>query len=44
MEAALAGNFNVIGVGNPALKNVVTHYLNDLTEFSIDNYAQLIRN
>ncbi|MEY3085210.1 MAG: hypothetical protein RL037_1390 [Bacteroidota bacterium] len=44
VEAALAGNFNVIGVGNPALKNLVTHYLNDLTEFSIDNYAQLIRN
>ena len=42
VEAAKAGGFTVIGVGNPTLKNQADFYLDDLTQFRLENYAKLI--
>ena len=35
IEAAKAGGFKVIAVGNPNIKSYADDYLNDLTEFKL---------
>lgn len=37
--AAKSGGFFVVGVGNPTISNSVDLFLNDLTEFRIEDYA-----
>ena len=39
VAAAKAGGFMTIGVGNPSLLNIVDVYVNDLTEFRLEEYA-----
>jgi len=39
VKAAKDGGFMTIGVGNPMLKGVADVYLNELTEFRLDEYA-----
>ncbi|MEN9700461.1 MAG: beta-phosphoglucomutase [Bacteroidota bacterium] len=39
VQAALAGGFKVVGVGNPHISQLATYYYNDLTEFSLTNHA-----
>lgn len=42
IQAAKSGNFTAIGVGNPNLINEAHFYLDDLTQFSLEDYAKLI--
>jgi beta-phosphoglucomutase len=42
IQAAKSGNFTAIGVGNPNLKNEAHFYLDDLTQFRLEDYAKLI--
>jgi beta-phosphoglucomutase len=39
IQAAKAGGFLDIGVGNPEIKKQATKYYNDLTEFRLEDYA-----
>ena len=39
VKAAKDGGFIAIGVGNPMLKGIADVYLNELTEFRLDEYA-----
>lgn len=39
VQAAKAGGFTAIGVGNPALMDFVDSYLPNLNEFSLEEYA-----
>ena len=39
IQAAKAGGFFDIGVGNPEVKEIATKYYNDLTEFRLEDYA-----
>jgi beta-phosphoglucomutase len=39
VKAAKDGGFMAIGVGNPMLKGVADVYLNELTEFRLEDYA-----
>lgn len=39
VQAAKAGGFKAIGVGNPALMDFVDSYLPNLNEFSLEEYA-----
>ncbi len=39
IAAAKAGGFTAVGVGNPHIANMADIYLNDLTEFRVEQYA-----
>lgn len=39
IAAAKSGGFTAVGVGNPNIKNLADIYLNDLTEFRVDEHA-----
>jgi beta-phosphoglucomutase len=39
IAAAKAGGFTAVGVGNPNIANIADLYLNDLTEFRVEQYA-----
>ena len=39
IAAAKAGGFTAVGVGNPHIADIVDIYLNDLTEFRVEQYA-----
>jgi beta-phosphoglucomutase len=39
IKAAKEGRFIAIGVGNPTLKNETHYYLDDLTQFRLEDYA-----
>jgi beta-phosphoglucomutase len=39
IAAAKAGGFIAVGVGNPHIAAVADIYLNDLTEFRVEQYA-----
>jgi beta-phosphoglucomutase len=39
IQAAKAGGFLDIGVGNPEVKEIATKYYNNLTEFRLEEYA-----
>jgi beta-phosphoglucomutase len=39
IQAARAGGFLDIGVGNPEVKEIATKYYNNLTEFRLEDYA-----
>lgn len=39
IQAAKAGGFKAIGVGNPAIKELADIYLDDLTAFNLEMYA-----
>lgn len=39
IQAAKAGGFTAVGVGNPEVKELATIYFNDLTEFRLEDYA-----
>jgi beta-phosphoglucomutase len=39
IQAAKAGDFLDIGVGNPEVKEIATKYYNNLTEFRLEDYA-----
>jgi beta-phosphoglucomutase len=39
IQAAKAGGFLDIGVGNPEVKEIATKYYNNLTEFRLEDYA-----
>jgi beta-phosphoglucomutase len=39
IAAAKAGGFTAVGVGNPHIANQADIYLNDLTEFRVEQYA-----
>jgi beta-phosphoglucomutase len=39
IEAAISGGFHVFGVGNPEIKGLIKNYLNDLTEFRLEEHA-----
>ena len=42
IEAAKDGGFIAFGVGNPSLKPFANYYLDDLTQFKLDDDAKLI--
>lgn len=42
VQAAKAGGFTAIGVGNLALMDFVDRYLSNLNEFSLEEYAKLV--
>ena len=39
IAAAKAGGFTAVGVGNPHIADIADIYLNDLTEFRVEQYA-----
>ncbi|MBM3917547.1 MAG: beta-phosphoglucomutase [Sphingomonadales bacterium] len=39
IAAAQAGGFTAVGVGNPNIANIADIYMNDLTEFRVEQYA-----
>lgn len=39
IAAAKAGGFKAVGVGNPNIANIADIYMNDLTEFRVEQYA-----
>ena len=39
IQAAKAGGFTAIGVGNPHVKESADVYINDLTEFNLEEYV-----
>jgi beta-phosphoglucomutase len=39
IAAAKAGGFTAVGVGNPHIADQADIYLNDLTEFRVEQYA-----
>lgn len=39
IAAAKAGGFTTVGVGNPHIADIADIYLNDLTEFRVEQYA-----
>ncbi len=39
IQAAKEGNFTTVAVGNPILKNEANYYLDDLTQFRLEDHA-----